>query len=393
MIEYDIAVIGGGPAGIMAAIACDSSKVILLEKNPSLGRKLLLTGGGRCNITNLKPIRKLLTYYNDKNFIKTSFYTFTNEMLLSLFRDYDLDFKVEDHDRVFPETYKSGDVLDVLEKCLSGVDVRCGYEVRSISEGFVINDEIKSSRLIIATGGMTYPHTGSDVKNYSLTSQPLTPVKYGLVPLITQCDLSAISGITLEDVTVSFKGVSVRGNVLITHFGLTGPAILDISNHISEYCDYDVLRGEVSVCESISVDLTPDLSHDNLHEIFTASGKVMISNILKKYLPNNFAKYFLDSLEISDVSVSHLKKASRNRIIQNLKSFTFTITGFKSDLSKVTVGGVDTKFINPKTLESKLVPDLYFAGEILNLHGPTGGYNLKLAFSTGFLAGLSASRL
>ena len=393
MIEYDIAIIGGGPAGIMAAIGCDSAKVILLEKNPTLGRKLLLTGGGRCNITNLKPIKKLLTYYNDKNFIKTSFFTFTNEMLFSLFKNHDLDFKVEDNDRVFPETYKSSDVLDVLKKSLSDVCVRCNYEVKSISEGFIINDEIKADKLIIATGGMTYPHTGSTLKSYSLTTQPLTHIKYGLVPLITQCDLSAISGITLEDVLVSFKGVSVKGNVLITHFGLTGPAILDISNHISQCIDYDVLKGSGSVDVSIKVDLIPTLSFEDLRVIFLSSGKLKVSSILKKYLPNNFVHYFLNTLDISDVQLSQLKKINRNKIIQNLKNFTFAITGFKSDLSKVTVGGVDTKYINPKTLESKCIPNLYFAGEVLNLHGPTGGYNLKLAFSTGYLAGLSASRL
>ena len=174
MKEYDIAVVGGGPAGIMAAIAAgqNSSRVILLEKNSRLGIKLLMTGGGRCNITNLKPIKKLLNSYSQKNFLKHSFYTFTNEDLLSLFQVMGLDFIEEDDNRIFPETEKSADVLRILTDYLDNVDIIYDFEVKSIEESFIINGEIKADNVIIATGGMTYPQTGCSPANYFLTSQP-----------------------------------------------------------------------------------------------------------------------------------------------------------------------------------------------------------------------------
>ena len=225
MEEYDIAVIGGGPAGIMAAIAAsqNSSSVVLLEKNSSLGRKLLMTGGGRCNVTNQKPIKKLLNIYPQKNFLKHSFYTLTNEKLLSFFEDKGLDFIEEDDNRIFPETEKSIDVLNVLTDYLDDVTIRYDFEVQSIVGNFIINDEIKADKVIIATGGATYPQTGCSIESYSLTSQPLTDIKYGLVPLITKKDLSDIAGITLYDVIVSHGKSKVKGNVLFSHVGLTGP--------------------------------------------------------------------------------------------------------------------------------------------------------------------------
>ena len=211
MEKFDIAIIGGGPAGIMAAIAASrTSSVILLEKNPSLGRKLLMTGGGRCNITNNKPIKQLLTFFNNKNFLKHSFYTFTNEDLFSLF---DFGFIEEDENRIFPETERSADVLNALIDKLENVVIRYDFEVESISKDFVINDSIKADKIIIATGGMTYPQTGCDIKNYALTSQPLTDIKYGLSPLITTEDLSSIAGVTLYDVVISYKKSKVRGDV------------------------------------------------------------------------------------------------------------------------------------------------------------------------------------
>ena len=184
MEEYDIAVVGGGPAGIMAAIVASrySSSVILLEKNQNLGRKLLMTGGGRCNITNLKPIKKLLNFYPQKNFLKHSFFTFTNEMLLSFFKEKGLDFIEEDDNRIFPKTEKSRDVLKVLIDYLDDVIISYNFEVKTITKGFIINDKIKADKIIIATGGATYPQTGCNIKNYSLTSQPITDIKYGRVP-------------------------------------------------------------------------------------------------------------------------------------------------------------------------------------------------------------------
>ena len=399
MEEYDIAVIGGGPAGIMAAIAAgqNSSSVVLLEKNPELGRKLLLTGGGRCNITNSKPIRKLLNIYPQKNFLKHSFYTLTNEMLLSFFEDKGLSFIEEDDNRIFPESEKSGDILNILCDYLDDVDIRYNFEVKSIVDNFIINDEIKASKIIIATGGVTYPQTGCSIESYSLTSQPLTDIKYGLVPLVTKRDLSNIAGITLHDVIVNYKKSKSKGNVLFSHVGLTGPGIINLSNEISEDISYNLLENDnPDIDFEISLDLCPNFTRENLQYKFTidfqAKGKTMVKNYLKLFLTNNFIDFFLDEIGIDgETQLSRIDKKSKNRLIENLKRFTFEITAFNKNLAKITIGGIDLENVNPKTMESTLTPNLYFAGEVLNLHGPTGGYNLKIAFSTGYLAGLSAS--
>ena len=396
MKEYDIAVIGGGPAGIMAAIAASqySSSVILLEKNSSLGRKLLITGGGRCNITNSKPIKKLLDSYSNKNFLKHSFYSFTNEDLLSLFN---LDFITEEDNRVFPQSGKSSDILEGLTDKLESVSISYNFEVKTITEDFVINDEIRADKIIIATGGVTYPKTGCNIKNYSLTSQPLTDIKYGLSPLITKNDLSDIAGVALYDVVISYKKSSVKGNVLFSHVGLTGPGIINLSNEISQGISYNLLENNPEIDLEIAIDLCPELTREDLlsrfNNDFQSKGKTMLKNYLKIFLTNSFIEYFLDETGLDgEIQLSKINKKSKNRLIENLKRFTFEITGFNSDLAKITVGGVDLKYIDSKTMESTLTPGLYFAGEVLDVHGPTGGYNLKLAFSTGYLAGLSAAK-
>lgn len=393
MKQYDIAIIGGGPAGIMAAIAASrTSDVILLEKNPSLGRKLLLTGGGRCNITNNKPIKQLLTFFNNKNFLKHSFYSFTNENLFSIF---DFDFVEEDDNRIFPESGRSKDVLDGLTDKLDGVSISYNFEVKTISEDFVINDKLKADRIIIATGGVTYPQTGCSPDNYSLTNQPITDIRYGLSPLVTRKDLSGIAGVGLNDVVISYKKSRVRGDILFSHVGLTGPAVINLSNEISEGITYNLLESEPEIDLEIAIDLCPDHSREDLMDRFTRDfqdkGKTMLKNYLKQFLTNSFIEYFLSEINLDgDIQLSRINKKSKNRLIENLKRFTFEIVDFNSKLSKVTIGGIDLKYINPKTMESTLVPGLYFAGEVLDLHGPTGGYNLKIAFSTGYLAGLAA---
>ena len=377
----------------MAAIAASrTSDVILLEKNPSLGRKLLLTGGGRCNITNNKPIKQLLTFFNNKNFLKHSFYSFTNENLFSIF---DFDFVEEDDNRIFPESGRSKDVLDGLMDKLDGVSISYNFEVKTISEDFVINDKLKADRIIIATGGVTYPQTGCSPDNYSLTNQPITDIRYGLSPLVTRKDLSGIAGVGLNDVVISYKKSRVRGDILFSHVGLTGPAVINLSNEISEGITYNLLESEPEIDLEIAIDLCPDHSREDLMDRFTRDfqdkGKTMLKNYLKQFLTNSFIEYFLSEINLDgDIQLSRINKKSKNRLIENLKRFTFEIVDFNSKLSKVTIGGIDLKYINPKTMESTLVPGLYFAGEVLDLHGPTGGYNLKIAFSTGYLAGLAA---
>ena len=399
MEEYDIAIIGAGPAGIMAAIAAsqNSSSVILLEKNSAPGRKLLLTGGGRCNITNLKPIKQLLNIYPQKNFLKHSFFTLNNEKLLSFFENKGLNFIEEDDNRIFPETEKSSDILNVLIDYLDEVVISYNFEVESITDEFVINDRIKADKIIIATGGVTYPQTGCNIKNYFLTSQPLTDIKYGLSPLITKKDLSDIAGVTLYDVVISYNKSKVKGNVLFSHVGLTGPGIINLSNEISESISYNLLDAEPEFDFEIAIDLCPQFSREDLQEKFNHDfqnkGKTMIKNYLKLFLANSFIGFFLDEMNLDgETQLSRINKKSKNRLIENLKRFTFEITDFNRNLAKITIGGVDLSNVNSKTMESTVIPNLFFAGEVLDLHGPTGGYNLKIAFSTGYLAGLSASQ-
>lgn len=395
-MEYDIAIIGGGPAGIMAAIASGkTSNVILLEKNSSLGKKLLLTGGGRCNITNNKPLKQLLTFFDEKNFLKHSFYTFTNEDLFNLF---DFDFIEEDNNRIFPESEKSIDVLNGLKKHLNNVKILYNYEVKKISGNFIINDEIKAKKIIIATGGVTYPQTGCSIDNYSLVNEPVTKIKYGLAPLITKEDLSQIAGITLNNVECIYKKSKVKGNVLISHVGITGPGIIDLSNEISKDLDYNILDEDYNIDCEIAIDLVPDYNIEELknkfNRDFSSKGKTQIKNYLKEFLTNSFIEYFLNRNRIeTDMQLSRINKKNKNMIAENLKRFTLEIVDFNKDLSKITVGGIDLKNVNPKTMESKITPNLFFAGEFLDLDGPTGGYNLKIAFSTGYLAGLSASKI
>ncbi len=371
MKEYDIAVIGGGPAGMMAAIAAsqNSSSVILLEKNPSLGRKLLLTGGGRCNITNNKPIKQLLNSFNNKNFLKHSFYTFTNEDLFSLF---DFEFIQEDNNRVFPKSEKSIDVLDGLIKKLDNVVISYNFEVKTITEDFIINDKIKADKIIISTGGVTYPQTGCNIKNYSLTSQPLTDIKYGLSPLITEKDLSDIAGVTLNDVVISYKKSRVRGNVLFSHVGLTGPGIINLSNEISEGISYNLLENDPEVDLEIAIDSCPEYAREELFDRFTSDfqskGKTMLKNYLKLFLTNSFIDFFLGEIDLDgEAQLSRINKKSKNRLVENLKRFSFKIIGFNDNLAKVTIGGVDLKHVNPKTMESTLTPGLYFAGLTISI--------------------------
>ncbi len=402
MKEYDIAIIGGGPGGMMAAIAAKNCNVVILEKNQQLGRKLLLTGGGRCNITNNKPIKKLLDSFDEKNFLKHAFYTLTNDKLLKLFEDKGLNFIEEDDNRIFPETEKARDVVKVLEEYLEGTDIIYNFDVDEITkteDKFIINNQIKASKVIIATGGITYQETGSDGAGLKIFDTKRTSVKFGLVPLIANYHFENYAGITLYDISVSYGDKSYRGDVLITHKGLTGPAILNVSNEISKDLDYDLLKKyDVEFDDiRISLDLMPDINKEELlskvTKDFQEKGKVLLKNYLKYYLTNRFIPFFLDEAEIDgEVKLANVLKEDKQKLVDSLKCLKLEIIGFNSSLSKITIGGIKSSAIDSKTMESLETKGLYYAGEVLEPVGPTGGYNLKIAFSTGYLAGLSASK-
>jgi len=429
MKTYKIAIIGGGPAGMIAAIAAgqelnESGKVVLIEKNEILGKKLLLTGGGRCNITNLSPIKKILNKFQnkEKNFLKHAFYTLNNNSLLKIFEEKGLEFKQEEKGRCFPVNDDANSVLEVLKEYLNdfNIGIILNSSVNSINKDknedkntyFTIktnNETIQSEKVILATGGISYPHTGSTgdgykiAKNFGHIISPITP---GAIPLKVEDNLlKQLSGITLDDVEISYKSKNacVRGNILITHFGLSGPAILDVSNYISKEnhdyeCEYEKNEKEILLENTIiNIDLTPDMTENELNQKIISdsqsNGKTMIKNYLKYYLKNRFIDFFLNKINVSgNKTLSNMTKKDKKKIINNLKHLPIEIESLAKKAAMITCGGININQVNPKTMESELDSGkgLYFAGELLEPYGPTGGYNLQIAFSTGYLAGKSA---
>ena len=436
MQEYKVAIIGGGPAGMMAAIKAAQvlgpKTVCIIEKNDSLGKKLLMTGGGRCNIANNTQIHDQLNYYNkNKNFLKHALYTLPQEKLLEIFEEKDLEFHIEDKKRIFPDSEDAHDILDVLEKYLEELEVdihtNCPINANDIEHElnermepvFLIeNDKISlnASKIVVSTGGITYPSTGSTGDGYRIASKmnhTITDIKPGLVSFnVDDFLLRSLSGLTLSDVELSFKDkkkkISVRGDALISHFGLTGPAVIDLSNLLIEKSKFTILDDSLNkksdeeieelelFTNKISIDFTPDLTEEEIKEQITKdtpdNGKMSIKNYMKKFLPANFVDYFLMKINISpSKTMANITKKDKNKIAENLKRHPIEIESLEMDLAKVTIGGVKSKEIDSKTLQSRFVDGLYFAGEVLEMAGPTGGYNLQIAFATGYLAGQEAA--
>ena len=436
MQEYKVAIIGGGPAGMMAAIKAAQilgpKTVCIIEKNDSLGKKLLMTGGGRCNIANSTPIHDQLNYYNkNKNFLKHALYTLPQDKLLEIFEEKDLEFHVEDKKRIFPDSEDAQDILDILEEYLEELEVdihtNCPINANDIEHElnermepvFLIeNDKISlnASKIVVSTGGITYPSTGSTGDGYRIASRmnhTITDIKPGLVSFnVDDFLLRSLSGLTLSDVELSFKDkkkkISVRGDALISHFGLTGPAVIDLSNLLIEKSKFTILDDNLNqkdddeidslelFTNKISIDFTPDMTEEEIKEQITKdtpdNGKISIKNYMKKFLPTNFIDYFLMKINISpSKTMANITKKDKNKIAENLKRHPIEIESLEMDLAKVTIGGVKSKEIDSKTLQSRFVDGLYFAGEVLEMAGPTGGYNLQIAFATGYLAGQEAA--
>ncbi len=436
MQEYKVAIIGGGPAGMMAAIKAAQvlgpKTVCIIEKNDSLGKKLLMTGGGRCNIANSTPIHDQLNYYNkNKNFLKHALYTLPQDKLLEIFEEKDLEFHIEDKKRIFPDSEDAQDILDVLKEYLEELEVdihtNCPINANDIEHElnermepvFLIENEklsLNASKIVVSTGGITYPSTGSTGDGYRIASKmnhTITDIKPGLVSFnVDDFLLRSLSGLTLNDVELSFKDkkkkISVRGDALISHFGLTGPAVIDLSNLLIEKSKFTILDDNLNqkddeeieslelFTNKISIDFTPDMTEEEIKDQITKdtpdNGKMSIKNYMKKFLPANFIDYFLMKINISpSKTMANITKKDKNKIAENLKRHPIEIESLEMDLAKVTIGGVKSKEIDSKTLQSRFVDGLYFAGEVLEMAGPTGGYNLQIAFSTGYLAGQEAA--
>ena len=391
-----------------------------------------MTGGGRCNIANSTPIHDQLNYYNkNKNFLKHALYTLPQDKLLEIFEEKDLEFHIEDKKRIFPDSEDAQDILDVLKEYLEELEVdihtNCPINANDIEHElnekmepvFLIeNDKISlnASKIVVSTGGITYPSTGSTGDGYRIASRmnhTITDIKPGLVSFnVDDFLLRSLSGLTLSDVELSFKDkkkkVSVRGDALVSHFGLTGPAVIDLSNLLIEKSKFTILNDglnqksddEIEELElftnKISIDFTPDLTEEEIKEQITKdtpdNGKMSMKNYLKRFLPTNFIDYFLMKINISpSKTMANITKKDKNKIAENLKRHPIEIESLEMDLAKVTIGGVKSKEIDSKTLQSRFVDGLYFAGEVLEMAGPTGGYNLQIAFATGYLAGQEAA--
>lgn len=401
-----IGVIGGGPAGMIGAMtaAKRGKKVVLIEKNPMLGKKLLITGKGRCNITNSADTEEFIKNVPvNPAFLYSAFYSFTNDDIVNLLKDYGVETKVERGGRIFPESDKSKDVRDALKKAVedSGVKVYNG-EVRSIekTEGtFRIilssNKSLTVDKVILATGGMSYPLTGSTGDGYEFSKRlghTVTELKPSLVPLeIKEKEYLSLQGLSLKniEITVERNGKKIYtdfGEMLFTHFGVSGPVILSASSHIR-----DVKNDSIK----INIDLKPALDDATLdkrilRDFEEAKNKDLI-NALDKLLPKMIIAHVIDKAGINPrKKVNEVTKEERRNLVSSVKCFDVTVKSFRPiEEAIITSGGVNVKEINPSTMESKIVPGLFFAGEIIDVDAYTGGYNLQIAYSTGYLAGMN----
>lgn len=386
MKHFDTIVIGGGPAGMMAAISSSfyGQKTLLLEKNKKLGKKLAGTGGGRCNVTNDGNLDDLMAGIpGNGRFLYSVFSQFDNYDIINFFTENGVKLKVEDHGRVFPATDKSRTIIETLEQKMKelGATIKTQTEVVSVKKNencFIIRSSEyiwSCDRLIVTTGGKSYPSTGSTGFGYEIArhfKHTITELEAAESSLLTDFPHKALQGISLDDVTLSYGKHVITHDLLFTHFGLSGPAALRLSSFV---------KGG----ETIYLDLLPQMSKQDLADFLEENREKSLKNALKASLPERLAEFFVQGFP---EKVKQLTDRERNQLIRSIKALKISVTG-KMSLAKsfVTKGGVSLKEINPKTLESKLVPGLHFAGEVLDINAHTGGFNITVALCTGWVAG------
>ena len=416
MDKYDIIVVGAGAAGLIAAgrAAELGGKVLLLEKMARAGRKLLITGKGRCNITNDAPLSEFLNHiYPNSRFLKHAFSNFFSHDIIHLLNNNGCETIVERGRRVFPVSNKSADVVNALMKWVmkSQVEIRYGQRVASLitKEGRIKGlrvqstagkREIEAENIILCTGGKSYPATGSEGDGYRFAisaGHTIETPHQALVPIETEGDIaSQLQGLSLKNVKamVWVNGKKIKeefGEMLFTHFGLSGPIILTLSRFIVEELNK---KSKVEV----SIDLKPALDEEKLDKRLIRDldehGKKRMDNIFRMWLPSSLVFVFLDVTGVEGWKEGHqLTSSERHKILLLMKDFRFTVTGCRSFKEAIiTAGGVVTTEIDPKTMESKIIKNLYFAGEMIDLDADTGGFNLQIAFSTGWLAAESSMK-
>jgi predicted Rossmann fold flavoprotein len=414
--KLKVIVIGGGPAGMMSAItsAKNGNKVTLLEKNNSLGKKLLITGKGRCNITsaiNMEDFIKNIP--GNGRFLYSAFQNFTNEDIINLIEKNGIKVKQERGNRIFPVTDKAEDVLKCFIKEMKkypNIEVKTNSKVDSILQqngkaiGVKIgNEKIFADKIILATGGKSYPLTGSTGDGYTMAKElghTIENIRGSLVPLTAEKELCQnLMGLSLRNVNILIKDEEKQkkiyedfGEMLFTHFGVSGPTILSSSAHLLRYKNVDRLLQEGKI--KLYIDLKPALSEEELDKRilrdFEEYKNKEYKNSLDKLLPKKMIDTIISLSNIDPYKkVNSITKEERQKLVHILKNFEVTIKGFRPvEEAIVTAGGVSIKEINPKTMESKLIQGLYFAGEIIDVDAYTGGFNLQIAYSTGVTAGM-----
>lgn len=368
-----VIVIGAGPAGIMAAIsASKQNEVTLIERNSEIGKKLKLTGGGRCNITNNRNIEDFFDkVVNNKKFLYSSFYTFSNYDLLQYFSKNNLEYKVEYDEKVYTKSDKADEVIEILRNDLLKNKVKLLYN-KKVCDLIVENNEAKgviiengekiyADKIIITTGGKSYPATGSDgamfrvLENYGHTIKPLYPA---LIPLVTkESFIKNLQGVSMKDVNISTKikkkKIEMQGDMIFTHFGISGPGVLKFSSYINKALD----NGSIE----INLDFLPNISKEEISKIIRENPNKNILTNLKSILPQNFVKEILNLLNLSDVKPNELKKDDELKIVKYIKEMKLTVSEMLTiKAAMVTSGGVSVKEINSSNMESKLIKNLFF---------------------------------
>ena len=405
-----ILVVGGGAAGMMAAVtaARNGKKVRLIEKNEKLGKKLFITGKGRCNITNAADIEDLFSaVVSNPKFLYSSFYSMTNDQVIDFFEELGVKTKVERGGRVFPESDHSSDVIRALEQEMKrlGIEIRLRTEAEEIlaEDGRVTGVrlssgiELHADAVIIATGGISYPSTGSTGDGYRFAREcghKVADLSPALVPMeVKEWYARELMGLSLRNVEIRITDGKKKlyeefGEMLFTHYGVTGPVILSASSIVGKKLREHPL--------TLHIDLKPALTEEQLDKRmlreFEANHNRQFKNAVDSLFPSKLKPVIVELSGIQeDKKVNEVTKEERLHFVRLIKDFSMTLTGMRGyNEAIITKGGVSVKEIDPGTMESKLVNGLYFAGEVLDLDAVTGGYNLQIAWSTGYLAGLNA---